>query len=149
MEEAPVHTFEHEGARYELLVEAHDEPPPEGIDGEALRDLHDPDGASLPPRSLAIRSFTIRDAATGERVFDSKSGLNRLLASLAPDLLDGAADDGRGRRCVSIGRVNGRLFAYIRLETLGGIAVLDLTNPRNPEFVDYHDQRRNGGAAGA
>lgn len=129
-------------AIYEIAAEAHDEPPPDGVSSpEFVRDLYDADGHSRAARSLAIRSFTIRDAATGEQVFDSKRDLHRLLADLAPDLLDGSASDGHDRRSVTLGRVNGRLYAYIRLEPLGGTAVLDLTNPHSPEFVDYHDQR--------
>jgi hypothetical protein len=134
--------LEYGDASYEIVVEEFDEPPPEGVaDPEFIRDRYDPHGASRPTRSLAIRSFTIRDTATGEQVFDSKRELAGLLATLAPDLLDGSASDGHDRRCVTLGRVNGRLYANIRLEPLGGTAVLDLTNPLNPEFVDYHDER--------
>ena len=136
----PGDTFEHDGAGYEISIEAHEDPP-SGIDAADIRDRYVEDGGSRPERSLAIHSFTIRNAATGERVFDSKVELDRLLATLGPDLLEGSASNGRGRRSVSLGRVNGRLFAYIRLEPLGGTAVLDLTDPHNPEFVDYRDER--------
>jgi hypothetical protein len=132
----PLESFEHDGTRYEIEGEAHDEPRGQASDA-ALPGDQGRDGPKPGARAREFRSFIIRNARSGERVFDSNRELERLLANLALNALDGSA----GRRHVRLARVNGRLLVYVRLEELGGTAVLDLTDPRNPEFVDYHDPR--------
>jgi hypothetical protein len=137
-------TFRHRGRNYRVIIEHADEQTPVEVDAAQKMSEYGVDPGSRPVRSLAIKNFTIQDVATGTHVFDSKAELDRLLSSLAPDLLDGSPSEGRGRRCVALGRINRRLIAHVRLDAIDGTAVLDLTDPHNPSFVDYFDKRGNG-----
>lgn len=105
------------------------------------------------------RSFSIWNARTGALVFDSGAELEQLLANLLPDefnanheendSLDNRSDNkGPEPEGLALGVVKGRLYAFIGLERIGGILMLDLTDPRNPEFVDYLNNRRFRDAAG-
>ena len=105
------------------------------------------------------RSFSIWNARTGALVFDSGAELEQLLANLLPDefnanheendSLDNRSDNkGPEPEGVTLGSVRGKLYAFVGLERIGGILVLDLTDPKNPEFVDYHNNRRFRDAAG-
>ncbi len=105
------------------------------------------------------RSFTIWDAMTGARVFDSGAELEQMLANLLPDefnsnheendSLDNRSDNkGPEPEGVTVGHVKGRLYAFIGLERIGGILVVDLSDPKSPEFVDYFNNRHFRDAAG-
>ena len=105
------------------------------------------------------RSFSIWNARTGALVFDSGAELEQLIANLLPaefsanheenDSFDNRSDNkGPEPEGVTLGMVRGTLYAFIGLERVGGILVLDLTDPANPEFVDYHNNRRFRDAAG-
>ena len=105
------------------------------------------------------RSFSIWNARTGAHDFDSGAELEQLLANLLPgefnanheenDSLDNRSDNkGPEPEGITLGIVRGTLYAFIGLERIGGIVVLDLTDPENPEFVDYHNNRQFRDAAG-
>jgi len=105
------------------------------------------------------RSFSIWNARTGRLVFDSGAELEQLLANLLPDefnanheendSFDNRSDNkGPEPEGVTLGTVRGRLYAFVGLERIGGIVMLDLTDPRNPEFVDYLNNRQFHDAAG-
>lgn len=105
------------------------------------------------------RSFSIWNAKTGALVFDSGAELEQLLANLLPDefnanheendSFDNRSDNkGPEPEGVTLGRVKGRLYAFVGLERIGGILVLDLSDPKNPEFVDYLNNRQFRDAAG-
>jgi len=96
--------------------------------------------------SYSARSFSIFDEF-GNKVFDSGDDLARIVAEFDPilfnsqgdnDSFDKRSDDkGVEPEAVTIGEVNGRTIAFIGLERAGGIAAYDVTDPFNPEFVDY------------
>ncbi len=101
---------------------------------------------------LGARSFSIWNAATGALVFDSGAELEQILANLLPDefnsnheendSLDNRSDNkGPEPEGVTLGRVKGKLYAFLGLERIGGILVLDLTDPKSPAFVDYLNNR--------
>lgn len=105
------------------------------------------------------RSFSIWNARTGALVFDSGAELEQLLANLLPaefnanheenDSLDNRSDNkGPEPEGVTLGVVRGRLYAFVGLERIGGIVTLDLSDPRNPEYVDYVNNRAFRDAAG-
>jgi hypothetical protein len=105
------------------------------------------------------RSFSIWNAKNGALVFDSGAELERLLANLLPGefnanheengSLDNRSDNkGPEPEGVTLGTVRGKLYAFIGLERIGGILVLDLSDPRNPEYVDYLNNRRFRDAGG-
>ncbi|SNB59096.1 hypothetical protein SAMN04487880_3393 [Marinobacter sp. es.042] len=100
--------------------------------------------------SYGARSFSIW-SADGQRVFDSGSEFERVTASLIPDNFNGNNDEnsfdnrsddkGPEPEAVAVGIINGQTFAFIGLERVGGIMVYNVTNPQNPEFVQYLNNR--------
>lgn len=101
--------------------------------------------------SYGTRSFSIWDSA-GNLVFDSGDEFEQITASLTPDgfnstndendSFDNRSDDkGPEPEGVTTGKIRGRTYAFIGLERVGGIMVYDVTNPRNPEFIEYTNNR--------
>lgn len=117
-----------------------------------------PGGDLSRPYVFGARSFTIWDAATGERVWDSGSELEVRTAAALPaffnsdnagDNFDNRSDNkGPEPEGVAIGEVDGRTYAFIGLERIGGVMVYDISDPRAPEFVDYLTARSFGGTFG-
>jgi predicted extracellular nuclease len=97
---------------------------------------------------FGARSFSILNAS-GAQVFDSGDQIERLTASLVPasfnsnqnpaaSSFDSRSDDkGPEPEGVTIGVVNGRTYAFVGLERVGGVLVYDVTTPTSPAFVDY------------
>ena len=101
---------------------------------------------------LGARSFTIWNAATGAKVFDSGAELEQTLANLLPDdfnanheendSFDNRSDNkGPEPEGVAVGVVRGKPYAFIGLERIGGIMVYDISDPTAPLFVDYVNNR--------
>jgi len=101
--------------------------------------------------TYGARSFSIW-SEDGQKVFDSGSELERITASLIPDnfnsnndgndSMDSRSDDkGPEPEAITVGTINGQTFAFIGLERVGGIMVYDVTNPQNPDFVQYLNNR--------
>lgn len=92
------------------------------------------------------RSFSIWDTS-GNLAYDSGSELERITAQSYPDYFNASNDanefdnrsDNKGPESegVAVGEVNGRTYAFIGLERIGGIMTFDVTDPANPAFVDY------------
>ncbi|MDT0634799.1 choice-of-anchor I family protein [Spectribacter hydrogenoxidans] len=110
----------------------------------------DGDGLLDDIRVFGARSFSIW-AADGTRVFDSGSDFavetaNRYGLDFNND---NAESDGDGRsdnkgsepEAVTVAEFNGRQYAFIGLERIGGIMVYDVTNPASPTFVHYDNNR--------
>jgi len=106
--------------------------------------------------SFGARSFTIWDS-TGALVFDSGSELERITASRYPAYFNLSNDDnsagdfearsdakGPEPEAVAVGTVDGKLFAFIGLERIGGIAVYNVDNPQSPTFAGYFNNREFG-----
>ncbi|MEX0735191.1 MAG: choice-of-anchor I family protein [Steroidobacteraceae bacterium] len=109
--------------------------------------------------ALGGRSFSIWNATTGALVFDSGAELEQLLQNLLPDdfnsnheendSFDNRSDNkGPEPEGVTLGKVKGKLYAFVGLERIGGILVLDLSDPKSPEFVDHFNNRHFRDAAG-
>lgn len=100
--------------------------------------------------AYGARSFSIW-SEDGRRVFDSGSEFERITASLIPDNFNGQNDEnsfdnrsddkGPEPEGVTVGTINGQTFAFIGLERVGGIMVYNVTNPQNPQFVQYLNNR--------
>lgn len=100
--------------------------------------------------TYGARSFSIWDSS-GEQVFDSGSGFEQLVADAEPDFFnsnhtesafDGRSDDkGPEPEGVALGEIDGRTYAFIGFERVGGIAAYDITDPENPGFVAYVNNR--------
>jgi hypothetical protein len=107
--------------------------------------------------SFGARSFSVRNAIGG-LVFDSGDALERITADALPTQFnsdneangsfDSRSDDkGPEPEGVAVGRVNGRTYAFIGLERIGGIVVYDVTDPRRPCWVQYLNTRDFAGDA--
>ncbi len=101
--------------------------------------------------SYGTRSFTIWNASTGSVVWDSKNDLEQITAQRIPDNFnatndendfDGRSDDkGPEPEGVITGEVNGKMYAFVGLERVGGVVMYDITDPTNPTFAKYINTR--------
>ncbi len=100
------------------------------------------------------RSFSIFKAVDGglEPVFDSGDQLERITAAMLPDNFNATNDDndsfdsrsddkGPEPEGLAVGTINGRTYAFIGLERIGGVMVYDVTDPAAPVFVQYINNR--------
>ena len=102
---------------------------------------------------FGARSFTVLKVAENglEEVFDSGSGFENITAEKVPTNFncsndDKTLDDRSGKKgpepeSVTTGTVNGRTYAFIALERIGGVMVYDITDPENTSFVNYINSR--------
>lgn len=113
-------------------------------------------GASTPGGSFKElytfggRSFSIW-TSTGSLVFDSGNQFELITAAAHPanfnasntnNSLDNRSDDkGPEPEGVVVGQVDGRFYAFIGLERIGGVMVYDVTDPHEPRFVQYINNR--------
>ncbi|KZN22465.1 hypothetical protein A4G99_19845 [Haladaptatus sp. R4] len=95
------------------------------------------------------RSFSIWNEE-GKLVYDSGSEFARIIARQYPDHFntdndendpDSRSDNKGPEPDVDVGVVDGRTYAFIGLERMGGIMVYDVSNPQNAEFVQYLNDR--------
>ena len=96
--------------------------------------------------AFGTRSVSIWQA-DGTRVWDSGDQLERVTAAALPrnfnsnntaNNLDNRSDNkGPEPEGVAVGEIDGRTYAFVGLERVGGMAVFDVTNPTSPAFVEY------------
>jgi hypothetical protein len=96
------------------------------------------------------RSFSIWTTA-GEQVFDSGDAFEQITAAAVPEYfnsnhtvssLENRSDDkGPEPENLAIGEVDGRTYAFIGLERVGGVMVFDITDPAASRFVTYVNNR--------
>jgi hypothetical protein len=105
--------------------------------------------------AFGSRSFSIWEwndqAKTLNQVYDSGEDLERITAQRFPDFFnsnhrensfDTRSDDkGPEPEDVKIARINGKFYAFIGLERIGGVMVYDISNPQQPIFVNYLNNR--------
>ena len=112
--------------------------------------------------SYGARSFSILTPSTEgfELVFDSGSRLEQITAAQLPTefnanndengSFDSRSDDkGPEPEAVTVGVINGKTYAFIGLERIGGIMVYDVSTPADPVFVQYLNNRDFNGDAEA
>ena len=99
------------------------------------------------------RSFTVFrvDADGLTEVYDSGSDFEAKTAEYIPDNFncsndDKTIDDRSGKKgpeseSVTVGTVNGRTYAFVGLERIGGVMVYDITDPENSSFTNYINSR--------
>lgn len=114
-----------------------------------LSDGLDPDAAYI----FGGRSFSIYEVSGDGliQVYDSGSDFEQITAEVLPAFFNCSnnktAIDGRsGKKGVEpesivTGEHNGRTYAFIGLERIGGIMVYDITEPENTFFVNYINSR--------
>lgn len=100
--------------------------------------------------AFGARSFSIW-TTDGEQVFDSGDSMEQVTAAAVPAFfnsnhsetnLEGRSDDkGPEPENLAIGSVQGRTYAFIGLERIGGVMVYDITVPAESSFVTYVNNR--------
>lgn len=113
----------------------------------------DGDGDYDEIHAFGARSISIWNAATGALVWDSGDDMELITskhpvfgaifnASNANNNLKNRSDDkGPEPEGVAVAEINGRVYAFVALERIGGCMVYDVTNPASPLFVDYKNTR--------
>ncbi len=97
------------------------------------------------------RSFSIWDAEDGTLVFDSGDQFEqKTYERYGSDFNnDNAENDPDGRsdakgpepEAITVGEIDGKHYAFIGLERMGGIMVYDITTPSAPTFISYVNDR--------
>ncbi|MEA3276983.1 MAG: choice-of-anchor I family protein [Pseudomonadota bacterium] len=101
--------------------------------------------------AYGARSFSIR-TAQGKLLYDSGDDFEQITAVQIPAdfnstndenaSFDNRSDDkGPEPEGLTLGKVEGRTYAFIGLERVGGIMVYDITNPNDVAFVQYINTR--------
>lgn len=96
------------------------------------------------------RGFSVWNTA-GEQVFDSGADFERITHEANPDFfnsnhsesnLEGRSDDkGPEPESLAIGQVDGRTYAFIGLERVGGVMTYDITDPEDATYAGYVNNR--------
>ena len=107
--------------------------------------------------AFGTRSVSIWDAATLERVGDTGSAFEELIAERWPELFNAnregarvhspdSRSDNRGPEPegVVVGKFGGRVLAFVSLERPGAIAIVDVSEPASPRVVDIEMSARDG-----
>lgn len=110
----------------------------------------DDDGLHEELYAFGGRSFAIW-TAEGELVYDSGADFELLVAMHHPEHFnaDGLQNapfaqstaKGPEPEGITVGEVDGRTYAFVGLERIGSVVVYDVTNPRDPSFVQYLNNR--------
>jgi hypothetical protein len=120
----------------------------------------DTNGDGLVDRILTFggRSFSIW-SPDGKLVFDSGSAIEAITAAAFPDDFNADGENGsfdsrsdaKGPEpeALAIGQIGDRSYAFVGLERIGGIVVYDITDPKQPSFVTYANNRDFAGDAEA
>lgn len=99
------------------------------------------------------RSFTMFQVCKDglKECFDSENDFEVKTASYLPEYFncsndDLTVDDRSGKKgpeaeTVATGKINGKTYAFITLERIGGIMVYDITNPSDVTYVNYINSR--------
>ena len=99
-------------------------------------------------RTMTI--FRVDDSGL-EEVFTTADDAERITYSYLPEYYNASndnavLDDRSGKKgpeaeAVTVGEVNGRIYAFLALERTGGIMVYDVTEPENSKYVNYINTR--------
>lgn len=99
------------------------------------------------------RSFSIYEATDNglSLVYDSGSDFEKITADVLPEYFNASNDkitlDNRSGKkgpepeTVVTGKMDGKTYAFIALERIGGVMVYDITDPQNAQFVNYINSR--------
>ncbi|GAA1738101.1 choice-of-anchor I family protein [Aeromicrobium alkaliterrae] len=100
--------------------------------------------------SYGARSFSIW-TTDGTQVFDSGQDFEEIVARVVPEYfnsnhtesnLEGRSEDkGPEPENLTIGQVGDRTYAFIGFERVGGVIAYDISDPENPFYVTYINNR--------
>lgn len=101
--------------------------------------------------SFGSRSFTIWDAGSGAQVFDSGDQFEQIVAASEPEHFNADHEDnefdtrsdnkGPEPEGVAVGSIDGRTYAFVGLERIGGFMVYDISDPAAPTFEQWVNNR--------
>ncbi len=104
--------------------------------------------------AYGARSFSIWTLTGGglDLVYDSADDFEQITAAELPaffnstnddnDSFDNRSDDkGPEPEGLALGEIDGRTYAFVGLERIGGVMVYDITDPAAPTFVEYVNNR--------
>ncbi|MES1946326.1 5'-nucleotidase [Salinisphaera sp. C84B14] len=101
--------------------------------------------------AYGARSFSIRRADSAELVYDSGDDFERITGERYGDEFnnDNSENDGDSRsdnkgpepEAIAYGVIDGRRYAFIGLERMGGFVVYDITDVDAPVYVSYTNAR--------
>ena len=112
----------------------------------------DNDGEFEQLYSYGARSFGIWDASDASLVFDSRDMIEQRTAAIDPEHFNSTNDDndswknrsddkGPEPEAIDVGMIDGKYYAFVGLERIGGVMVFDVTLPTAPSYVDYLNTR--------
>ena len=119
-----------------------------------------PNGKTPYAYSFGSRSVSLFDVFSKKLIWDSGDGLEQIIAKTAPNYfnwnakknkvkIDSRSDDkGCEPENVTVGAANGKRYAFVGLERMSGIVVLDLTDVEKPKIVDYYMDPKDRGPEG-
>lgn len=102
--------------------------------------------------AAGTRSISIWSPGSSEPLWDSGSAIEAAIARAYPayfncdgdeaDCFDGRSDDqGPEPEGLALAEIEGRWFAFVGLERMGGVAVFEIEKPRQGRFVQYVNTR--------
>ena len=101
--------------------------------------------------AFGARSFSIFNAESQSLVFDSGNDFERITAERNPAGFNASNDSNAGDdrsddkgpepEGMELAVIDGRTYAFINLERVGGVMVYDITEPERAEFVQYVNDR--------
>lgn len=104
---------------------------------------------------LGGRSFSIYDASDLRRVYNSGSDFEKNTARIFPDFFNTDNDEDKGPdeldarsnkkgpepENIAVINIKDRTYAIVGLERISGIMIYDITDPLNPVYKDYFNNR--------
>lgn len=100
---------------------------------------------------FGARSLSIWNATTGTLVWDSKDEFEQRTNALFPlnfnasnsnNTFKNRSDDkGPEPEAATVGKILDSVYAFIGLERIGGVMIYNITDPANPYFVNYINNR--------
>lgn len=105
---------------------------------------------------LGGRSFSIYDASDLTLVYNSGSDFEKITARIFPDFFNTSNDEDKGPdkldarsnkkgpepENVEVLSIKDKTYAIIGLERISGIMIYDITDPTNPVYKDYFNNRK-------
>lgn len=104
---------------------------------------------------LGGRSFSIYDASSLRRIYNSGSDFEKITARIFPDFFNTNNDEDKGpdeldarsnkkgpeAENVAVLNIKDKTYAIVGLERISGIMIYDITDPVNPVYKDYFNNR--------
>ncbi|MDU1663551.1 MAG: choice-of-anchor I family protein [Peptoniphilus harei] len=104
---------------------------------------------------LGGRSFSIYDASDLTRVYNSGSDFEKITSRIFPDFFNTSNDEDKGpdkldarsnkkgpeAENIAVLNIKDKTYAIIGLERISGIMIYDITDPSNPVYKDYFNNR--------